>query len=188
MGCHGLVCCWGGITRRFNTVVICIGHRYRCSHRRGRCCCWFGCCWIGDIVGAVSIGAVGFDGVRMVMVEEMVGRRRRRWRRRRRRPWYLMLLLELRQTADKPIAARRRWRRGGRLCVCVDVIGASALKVDGRGIKVAGGMSRSPLLCGRLCSVAHEDILVCPYSETKELGCLLFGTRGFEDWRTNGLE
>lgn len=178
MGCHGLVCCWGGIIRRFITVVICIGHRCRCSHRRGCCRCWFGCCCIGDIVGAV-----GFDGVRMVMVEEMVGRRRRR-------PWYLMLLLllGLRQTADKPIAARRRWRRGGRLCVCVDAVGASALEVDGRGIEVAGVMSRSPLLCGRLCSVAHEDILVCPYSETKDLGCLLFGTRGFEDWRANGLE
>lgn len=119
----------------------------------------------------MNIGAVGFDGVGVVMVEEMVGRRRRRRRRerRRRRPWYLMLLLELGQTADEPIAVRRCWRRGGRVCVCADAVVASALgSVDRRGIKV-GGMSRSPLLCGRLCSVAHEDVVVCPYSKSKDL-------------------
>lgn len=146
----------------------------------------------------MDIGAVGFDGVGVVtMVEEMVGRgwrrRRRRSSRRRWRAWYLlMLLLELGgQTADEPVAVRCRWRRGGRVYVCVGAVVASALGSVGRrrGIKVGGTVSRSPLLCGRLWSVAHEDIIVCPYSKIQEpsLNCFSrLGGRGLvREWARN---
>lgn len=171
VGCH---------VRRWNWRFI-IG-RERCRH--GRCGGCFGCCCrVRGIVSIGAVGAVGIDRVCrvMTMVEGVVGRRWQRRRRRRRswrswrqrrcwRAWYLMLLLMLLllelgggQTANEPVTVRyRRWRRGGRVCVCVAALVASALgpvedRRRRRGIKVAGGtVSRSPLLCGRLCSAAHE--------------------------------